>query len=166
MYLSLSLLPLEEVKRTLITLLCSRVFNLSSHQVPTLFAIYSSNENMSNKSYIIEGCKCTLYRFVFSVNCQTNFGCSTATGGVQPRLEISELQKNPKQFSLFIQALKKIMDHKYEFEGSDAVNWEKLGWYHIVAWSMLLNLFRPAGIHGMSYKPWRYGHEYLIKNRL
>lgn len=52
---------------------------------------------------------------------------TSASGGVQPRLEISTLQKNLKQFSLFVQALNNIMKLDYKFEGTDAVNWEQLG---------------------------------------
>ena len=49
------------------------------------------------------------------------------SSGTHPRLEISALQQDEEQFSLFIQALNNIMDHDYKFEGSDAVNWQQLG---------------------------------------
>lgn len=48
-------------------------------------------------------------------------------GTVHPRINILDLQKQQKPFSLFIRALNNIMALDYKFEGSDAVNWEQLG---------------------------------------
>ena len=51
-----------------------------------------------------------------------------AQGSVYPRLEITDLKKQePKQFSLFIQALNNIKKPDYTSKGSDAANWAQIG---------------------------------------
>lgn len=84
------------------------------------------------------------------------------SSGTHPRLEISALQQDEEQFSLFIQALNNIMDHDYKFEGSDAVNWQQLGVFDAPPpFFLFLSLYLTdwgtlAGIHGMPYQQWKY----------
>lgn len=55
--------------------------------------------------------------------------------GVQPRLELRDLQKNSIQFSLFIQAFNKILDMRNteDQQGPDSINnpnsWWQIGKY-------------------------------------
>ncbi|KAF8552143.1 Di-copper centre-containing protein [Imleria badia] len=63
--------------------------------------------------------------------------------GVQPRLEIRDLQKNSIQFSLFIQAFTKIMEMRntQDQQSSDNIN-NPNSWWQI------------GSIHGLPYNPW------------
>ncbi|KAF8122871.1 common central domain of tyrosinase-domain-containing protein [Boletus edulis] len=62
--------------------------------------------------------------------------------GIQPRLEIRDLQRNPIQFSLFTRALNSILDmNNTDSQSSDYIE-QPNSW-----WQM-------AGIHGLPFNPW------------
>ncbi|KAG6379523.1 common central domain of tyrosinase-domain-containing protein [Boletus reticuloceps] len=62
--------------------------------------------------------------------------------GIQPRLEIRDLQQNPIQFSLFTRALNNILDMNNVVSQSPDYIEQPNSW-----WQM-------AGIHGLPYEPW------------